>query len=269
MRYGYGGIRDQVLELTVVLPDGCTIRAGRPLVKNVAGYDLAKLFLGAHGSLGVITDVTLKLAAIPRARTTLAFPLDDVNQAQRCAGRLLRTCLVASALLLCRGCDVPGVDAPFALVYTAEGWPGDVRAELDEAKAQMAGEAGPAITMEVSGNEIWAGWLSAGDGGGLLRVGVGPGSIAGFLTSGTLSGGTTWIADLASGLVYVRGMPDVTSVRQTAHRLSGYAIVLGVPAHGERPADRWGYRPDCADLMAALKRRWDPDGYLNPGAFLV
>ena len=60
MRYGYGAIRDQMLAATVVLPDGTLVRAGRPLVKNVAGYDLAQLFVGAQGTLGFLVDVTLK-----------------------------------------------------------------------------------------------------------------------------------------------------------------------------------------------------------------
>ena len=68
LRMRYGALRDLVLTATVALPNGRVIRAGRPLVKNVAGYDISKLFVGSYGTLGVITDVTLKLAPLPRAR---------------------------------------------------------------------------------------------------------------------------------------------------------------------------------------------------------
>jgi glycolate oxidase subunit GlcD len=65
-RMRYGGWRDNVLAVKAALPDGRVIRAGRPVVKNVAGYDLAKLFVGSQGSLGVMTEVTLKLTPLPR-----------------------------------------------------------------------------------------------------------------------------------------------------------------------------------------------------------
>ncbi len=67
----YGAIRDLVLSVTVALADGRVIRAGRPVMKNVAGFDLVKLFVGSHGTLGLITEATLKYAAQPRARRTL------------------------------------------------------------------------------------------------------------------------------------------------------------------------------------------------------
>ncbi len=64
-RLRYGGIRDLLMATTVALADGRVIRAGRPVVKNVAGYDLPKLFVGSHGTLGLITDLTFKLAPLP------------------------------------------------------------------------------------------------------------------------------------------------------------------------------------------------------------
>ena len=74
MRYGYGGVRDLVMAATVALPDGRVIRTGRPVVKNVAGFDLPKLFAAAHGTLGLVTELTLRLAPWPRARASLRGP---------------------------------------------------------------------------------------------------------------------------------------------------------------------------------------------------
>ncbi len=64
-RMRYGSLRDNLLCATVALADGRVIHAGRPLVKNVAGYDLPKVFVGSWGTLGLLTDVTLKLTPLP------------------------------------------------------------------------------------------------------------------------------------------------------------------------------------------------------------
>ena len=121
MRYGYGSIRDQVLATTVAFPDGRMIRTGRSVVKNVAGYDMTKLFVGSHGTLGLIADVTLKLSPLPRARATVVVPFDSLEHSLTCGAGLLRICRVASALVLCHLCYVPGVAAPYILCLTAEG----------------------------------------------------------------------------------------------------------------------------------------------------
>jgi len=71
LRAGFGMLRDQVLGLTLVTGDGRTVRVGGRVVKNVAGYDLAKLAAGSFGAFGVVTAVHLRLRAVPRADLTL------------------------------------------------------------------------------------------------------------------------------------------------------------------------------------------------------
>lgn len=80
LRMRYGSIRDMLLAATVALPDGRIARIGRPVVKNVAGYDLPKLYVGSHGTLGLLCDVTLKLTPLPRAGNA------DRNAATHCTG---------------------------------------------------------------------------------------------------------------------------------------------------------------------------------------
>jgi D-lactate dehydrogenase (cytochrome) len=130
LRMRYGSIRDLVLAVTAVLPDGRIIRAGRPVVKNVAGYDIAKLFVGSHGTLGLIADITFRIASLPRAIRTLMIPIDNLDRGLLCASRLRRLSLVGSSILLCRGCDGSSVISPLSLIYTAEGLKQDVDAEL-------------------------------------------------------------------------------------------------------------------------------------------
>src|SRR5258708_2685182 len=85
LRMRYGSLRDMLLYATVALPDGRVIRTGRPVIKNVAGFDLTKVFVGSQCTLGVITDVTLKLVVPPRMQCTLQIPIDDLLPGLPCA----------------------------------------------------------------------------------------------------------------------------------------------------------------------------------------
>lgn len=268
LRMRYGNVRDILLAGTAVLPDGRVIRAGRPVVKNVAGYDLPKLFVGSYGTLGLLAEVSLKLAPLPRARESLIVPLDSVQEGMRWGGELLRVCLVASALVLCSGSCVPRVFAPYALIYTAEGLPEDVAAEIAQARAVLraAGAHPLAGTDTPSGSEIWTEWLGASGPEPIVRAGVAPKDMARLVAAVAPSApNVAFFADIASGQLFTRGVP-VETARAAALPLGGYAVVVRGAA-GE--SDPWGYRPQSLDLMLALKRRLDPAGLFNPGAFVV
>src|SRR5205807_9828714 len=71
-RYGYGTLRDYVIGISFVNDEGQEVKAGGRVVKNVAGYDLCKLHIGALGTLGIITQVTLKLKPVPEDQGAVA-----------------------------------------------------------------------------------------------------------------------------------------------------------------------------------------------------
>lgn len=81
-RYAYGSIRDHVIGLRVALADGRLVKSGGQVVKNVAGFDLLKLFIGDHGSLGVIVEVTFKLLPKPKAMAGFEFLCRDLSDAE-------------------------------------------------------------------------------------------------------------------------------------------------------------------------------------------
>jgi D-lactate dehydrogenase (cytochrome) len=270
LRMRYGAIRDLLLAVTVVMPEGRAINAGKPVVKNVAGYDLPKLHIGAHGTLGLMTDISLKLLPLPRSRSSLIIPVETLGDGLKLSSALLRVCLVGSALLLCKGGGIEGVQTPYAVVYTAEGVTEDMAAELSEARGAIAAAGGPSpIEVEaLAGSDVWAQWVRAGVSSPLIRSGVAPKDLGRWLIQvAPQIGGAPFIADVASGLVYLRG--GSSSLRAAAEMLGGYAVVVG-GAPAEAPAhlgDRWGSAPDGLDLMRGLKAKWDPAGLFNPAAF--
>jgi glycolate oxidase FAD binding subunit len=83
LRHRYGGARDLVIGVTVALSDGTIARSGGKVIKNVAGYDLAKLVAGSWGTLGVILEVAVRLQPIPRARATSVFEPANADELGR------------------------------------------------------------------------------------------------------------------------------------------------------------------------------------------
>ena len=97
-RHRYGTARDLVIGVTVVLADGTIASSGGKVVKNVAGYDLGKLFCGSEGRLGLIARVALRLHPRPEATRTLAVPVGSSAEAHARARAILRAPLAPSAV---------------------------------------------------------------------------------------------------------------------------------------------------------------------------
>jgi glycolate oxidase subunit GlcD len=268
-RMRYGGWRDNVLAVKAALPDGRVIRAGRPVVKNVAGYDLAKLFVGSQGSLGVMTEVTLKLTPLPRLRQTLQVAVADVLQGIRWAQATAPCWLMTAGVVVDQ--DAAG---QHRLTVTLEGLAEDVRSEAEEIAAALRMAGAQVITEGArTATARWCDHLAAaGDGDLLLRAGVPPQHVAIYwqMLPEEVRDAGAWFVDVAAGQIYGRWAVDdamiarqqVEQVRQPALALRGYAVVLAAPAAVLGEIDRWGYQADGAEVAAAIQRRWDPAGVL-------
>jgi glycolate oxidase FAD binding subunit len=97
-RHRYGAARDLVLGVTVVLPDGTTASSGGKVVKNVAGYDLGKLFCGSRGTLGLIARASLRLHPRPRAARTVVAAVHEPDDVRSRVREVQRSTLVPSAV---------------------------------------------------------------------------------------------------------------------------------------------------------------------------
>lgn len=141
-RHRYGAPRDLVLGVTVVLADGTVSSSGGKVVKNVAGYDLGKLFCGSEGQFGLLARVSLRLHPLPEAAGSLTVPVDTAADAHDRFQRLHRSQLVPSAVdLLWKGLGS-------RLQVLFEGSPRAVEAQLAAARELVGGEA-------ADGEAVW------------------------------------------------------------------------------------------------------------------
>lgn len=286
LRMRYGSVRDIVLCATVALADGRVIRTGRPLVKNVAGFDLTKVFVGSYGTLGVLVDVSLKVFSQPRLRRTLLFPVMDLSTGLRWGQEMVRLALTASAVVLAKGTLGPDelASSPYVLAYTAEGIREDVEAELDQVqKALQRCEAPTPLTTDteaLTGTELWVRSISTSDAADafILRIGVPVKELALYLEDhAVLLQEGSYVVDFASGLIYATrrfstvaaASTWIEALRQAALPLDGYVILVAQPDESQRHIKRWGYRPASLEIMRRLKTQWDPQNILNPYAFVI
>ncbi|TCP54110.1 glycolate oxidase [Tamaricihabitans halophyticus] len=123
----YGVTTDSVLGLEVVLADGEVLRTGRRTVKGVAGYDLAKLFIGSEGTLGVITEATVALRPLPQAPGTLVAGFSDTEAAGEAVAKVVREGIVPSLMEIM---DATSIKAAEAYLKTELGAGSDCRALL-------------------------------------------------------------------------------------------------------------------------------------------
>jgi FAD/FMN-containing dehydrogenase len=134
-RFGCGTIRDWVIGMAMVLPDGTLIRNGGKVVKNVAGFDLCRLFIGAQNTLGIIVEATFKLQPLPEAEVHLAKQFGSLGQAEECLEKIWNSELQPVVLDL----DRLGEEA-ITLVVGFAGPSADVEAQKVELSEQGFGE---------------------------------------------------------------------------------------------------------------------------------
>lgn len=278
LRLGYGTPRDWVLGMRVALGDGRLVKSGGKVVKNVAGYDSHKLHIGALGTLGVIGEVTFKLAPLPERSGTLVFPVSDLATALLLLDGLRALPGTIASLTLADWCPGPNVpDAPLLLAARYVGIDAAVGRQLSAAAALA-----PAVLLEGAPEQaLWAvlaGFPTPGD-SLLLRTGVRPASLADLLAllRRHCPTGAQLLAH-STGLAYVRWplhapaqamIEHLSDLRLALAALGGYVIVEHAPPAQQADLDRWGPAPNALSMMRALKRQWDPQNILNPGRYLV
>jgi glycolate oxidase FAD binding subunit len=284
LRYRYGAPRDLLIGITIVRADGTVARSGGKVVKNVAGYDLGKLFAGSYGTLGLITEATFRLHPLPEQSAWLSLDRADPDSAAHAARVIADSPLAPSAVEL----SWETADAPIVVSVLVEGDESSVAVRTDRMRALVErGLAGRQpdqpkwsdsqlshLTVAADGTCIrvafWSGQLArvlatirtaavaneldpaihGSAGAGVLHVEVPAGKPADALAR--------FVTELRAGLA---GLSHGSVVPSTAT-----AVVLHAPPAARDALDLWGPVPSLG-LMRAVKDQFDPQRRMAPGRF--
>jgi len=253
-RLRYGTVRDLLIGITVVRPDGAVVKAGGKVVKNVAGYDLGKIYTGSYGTLGLIVECVFRLHPLPAARLYLTAPATlahaaavrasqvapsavEIDSATGQVGVLLEG---TPAGLPARAAAVRGILGDCRESPEPPGWWGELPWEPGGVGIRLTGALSrlPALVKAATG----AGAVVRGSAGvGVLHAGLPPDP------------------DLVGGAL--------DDMRAAAHEAGGHAVVLTAPDPVRDRVDMWGPVPGIA-LMRRVKERFDPHARFAPGRFV-
>ncbi|WP_150242122.1 FAD-binding oxidoreductase [Nocardiopsis quinghaiensis] len=261
-----GALRDLVIGMTVVRADGVVARSGGRVVKNVAGYDLAKLHTGGLGTLGVVASVALRLHPLPPALRVVGRAMPSREHAERTLAALRRSTVVPSAVELDRPPEGPG-----HLRVVLEGTPGGVGPRVAETARLLGSD--PEVADALPG-----GWGVLPTEGTLALVSVPPAeSVRAAAWVGELSGAVNAAAhvtgSLPAGALYVSfprgtGAEAVGTVVDGVRSVPDWSMTLlrAEPRVHAAGVDLWGEVPGLP-LMRAVKDSFDPGRRLAPGRF--
>jgi glycolate oxidase FAD binding subunit len=264
LRHRYRSARDLVLGMTVALSDGTLARSGSRVIKNVAGYDIAKLFAGSLGTLGLIVEVIVRLHPLPRRTVTVVGQSDDPAAVHTGSFQLGHAPLEIEALDVSWGHESGRVIARFGGV-APEGQSSTARAMLDEARLDVSETDDDAA--------LWAEQRDAqraDDGGVSIKLSALPGDFEELVAATQrLEGSLVGRASL--GLYWLR-VPSTTpldEVRRELRRVARYSVLLDAPENTRATGKVWGDPdPGALRLMQAVKMRFDPAGVCAPGLFV-
>lgn len=265
----YGTLRDLVIGVTVVLADGTVAHSGGHVIKNVAGYDLAKLLHGSHGTLGVLAQVVLRLHPVPRRTATLVVDAPLADAAEH-AARVLGGPFEPVA------CEWMS-DGSGQLLVRVEGTEQALPARVQRLR-EVLGSSATEVTTPDEGHPPEPGESAARSGdpwlrhaalvrgtpdSAVLRIGARPSVLASLVSELAPSAATV---GLGTGVATVSLAPDaVAEAHARVSAAGGTSQLRHRPPGSDVPA--WGPPPSALPVLRAVKNALDPDGRFGPGRF--
>ncbi len=298
----YGTWRDWVLGLRVVLPDGERIRCGGKVIKNVSGYDMNKLFIGSLGTLGLITEATVKLLPLPVARASVVGLFPGLTQATDLVRKVLDSVLLPEAMEILNPDALAllpatlGLEAQagYGLAVSVAGSPETVERQAREFTT-LFGAARASRTATLLEDRAASTWqairdlldrVSAAEGERIICKIAVPISRGGDLLAAAEQAGrrhglrAVVKAHAGSGVVRVCYLPGpqwpaaevlgaaLDALRREAEAAEGSLVLQAAPPAVKGHVDAWGKPGEAFEVMRRLKTEFDPRGLCNPGRFL-
>jgi glycolate oxidase FAD binding subunit len=270
LRVRYGGLRDLIIGMTIVLADGTIAKTGGKVVKNVAGYDLHKLMTGGFGTLGVIAEVNFRLH--PVEQRAEEWTVEGGTEALSAVMmRVLGSTMQVSAMQL-RGMHRESserLDIRFC------GSADCLARHRDELKA-IAGN----LVVAIACDRIWSAREqlfndAEGRDGMVFKATMLPGQIAEAHKRLAAWGGETLCVTQACGIMTAAVLDRYTfagqligELRESLRASGGSVVILRMPETLRGEIDVWDCQSDALPLMREIKRRFDANRVLNPGRFV-
>jgi glycolate oxidase FAD binding subunit len=267
-RFLHGAPRDLLIGITVVRADGVVARSGGRVVKNVAGYDLCKLYTGSFGTLGVIVEAIFRLHPIPEATAYVSLVASDESVAGSAVAAIVGSQVVPAAVEIERA--TPG--GPLTVCAQLEGTGPGVRARAARLVELLGADATTAPDRPTWWARLPAGATTIRLTAPLSKIPhvVGAvdaaGSGLGVALSGSAGSGVVY-AGLDSHVDMAAVADFLGTVRTACSAAGGAAVVVRAPAAVKEAVDVWGPIP-AISLMRRVKTRFDPGGRLSPGRFV-
>ncbi len=292
-RLRYGAARDLVIGLRIVLGDGTITRSGGKVVKNVAGYDLNKLYIGSLGTLGVIVEANFKLIPRPEHQETLLVAFEDASAAMETVIALLSSVVTPTALELLDPAAQQGLPeqirqmlpgSGYLLAISFSGVAKAVTRQLADARATAARHnVNPRGNLEGTLHDaFWNAVRAQQIGPVVCKVALLINDVAPFLAAGQTicqqhQLASSAIAHAGSGVIYLQLQPTdavdrlaaaIGQLRARALKGRGSLVITHAPTALKAQINVWGEaRPDLR-LMETLRQKFDPANTLVKGRFV-
>lgn len=293
-RYLYGTVRDLLLGIRAVAPNGEILSFGGKTMKNVSGYDMTRLMVGSWGALGIITGVTTKLLPLPEASATVLASFDTLAAAGPFIRKIVHSVLLPSAIDLISGkaAERLGNESKYLLAFSLEGFAEAVDRQVAEIAA-AAGKEGAVSVNVLKGTEDGNFWAGVRDFAPNAEKESSPPVIlkSNFVISrhaeiletceeAARAAGieAAFILRAGNGILYtyiLRNPKDAGGLAQFIGRLTeeavkheGNLVVESCPPELKEKVDVWGRPRTDHIVMRRLKEQMDPQGVLNPGRFV-
>ena len=293
LKWQLGSPRDLVVGMKVIQADGRVTRSGGRVVKNVSGYDMARLHIGGLGTLGVIAEVSFKLTPLPRCQATLLAGFAGSKPALAAGAAIAGSGITPLAMVAfdsaaCSLGAFADTGCEYSLAVRLGGRPRTLERQLDDCRSLCGGRG--AVSVEAMDDDetltLWSriadfGWQGEEGQAATARVSLLPSRLADFVDSldasplphavvadpGYGSALVHWSAN--DGEHTLRDVTaDVNHARSAAVRAGGLLVVERRPSDSREMIDAWGDVGESVSIMRRMKEQYDPGRVLNPGRFV-